>query len=274
VRSGNCGWRYAGQILPLLLAADFNILPNDHVEGSPFVKRQGRVIEASSGLCMVQAFKIIKWETTGCFRGIWFYNCTILIKKVVQQIMALSANDKPITTKRFLQDIIVSDDPGNQFPIYSFDLLVVVEPDQGTFIREDALDLAFDMEQIAIDYGEKMFDESMLTEESVPGHAQSIWPERTRILWLRNATENFFVQYGIDKAYVSFQYNQDHQASEDLAWYLQAAYTRYPQWRVAIVGGMLEDEISDVANFIRKIGFETTVLTRYCLSKKGALVQN
>lgn len=184
-------------------------------------------------------------------------------------IMALSANNKLMTTKRFLQDIIVSDDSGNQFPIYSFDLLVVVEPDQTTFFREDALDLALDLEQIAINYGEKMFEESLLTEDTVPGHAQSVWPERTRILWLRNATDNYFVQYGIDKAYVAFQYNQDHQASEDLIWYLQAAYNRYPQWRVAVVGGMLEDEIIDMANFIRKMRFETTVLTRYCLSKKG-----
>lgn len=186
--------------------------------------------------------------------------------------MVQTSNEK--RTKRFLQDILVSDDPGNQFPIYSFDFFVVVEPDQRTFIVEDALDLAFSAEQLAGQLSEKMAEEAMLAEDTVPGHEQSIWPEKTRILWMRNSIDNLFMKYGQGFAYVSFQYTSDHEITDDLRWYLQAAYQNHPDWRVAIVGGMLEDEVIDAANFFRETGFDTTVLTRYCLSKQGNLIQN
>lgn len=172
-------------------------------------------------------------------------------------------------TKRFLQDILVSNDPGNQFPIYSFDFFVVVEPDQRTFIVEDGLDLALSAEKLAAQVSEKMANEALLTDDMISSHAQSTLPEKTRILWLRNSTDNFFVQYGQNYAYVSFQYSSEHEITDDLRWYLQAVYQNHPNWRVAVVGGMLEDEVIDTANFFREMGFDTTVLTRYCLSKQA-----
>lgn len=188
----------------------------------------------------------------------------------------MDLKSKPLSNQedRFLSDILVSDDPGNQFPIYSFDVFVVVEPNETTFIREHALDLSLIAEDIAREYGEKMSQEALLMESTVPGHEQSTWPDRTRIIWLRNSTSNIFRQYGMDTAYLAFQFDDNHHITDDLRWYLQAASERYPHWRVAVAGGMLEDEVVYVANSFRKYGFETTVLTRYCLSKKFVQVPN
>lgn len=176
--------------------------------------------------------------------------------------------------KLFRPDILVSDDLGNQFPIYSFDVFVVVEPNQATFIREHALDLSFISQDLAREYNERMLQEAILTDVTIQDHDQSVWPERTRIIWLRNAAGNFFMQKGIDISYLAFQFDDDHHFSDDLRWYLQAAYEHFPQWRVAVAGGMLEDEVVYVANGFREFGFETTVLTRYCLSKKGVQISS
>jgi hypothetical protein len=182
----------------------------------------------------------------------------------------MDLKSKPISNheNRFLPDILVSDDLGNQFPIYSFDVFVVVEPNETTLIRENDLDLSLFSEELAREYCERMSQEALLTEATVPGHEQSIWPDRTRIIWLRNSTSNIFRQYGMDTAYLAFQFDENHQITDDLRWYLQAASESFPHWRVAVAGGMLEDEVVYVANVFRKYGFKTTVLTRYCLSKK------
>jgi len=52
-----------------------------------------------------------------------------------------------------------------------------------------------------------------------------------------------------------------------MGYYLKGIAQEHPDWKVAVVGAMLEEDVIRVSNFVDQIGLSTTVLTRYCLTR-------
>lgn len=48
-------------------------------------------------------------------------------------------------------------------------------------------------------------------------------------------------------------------------YWLKGVKSDYPQWRAAVIGATLEDEVARTANLIQSIGIQTTILERYCI---------
>jgi hypothetical protein len=59
-----------------------------------------------------------------------------------------------------------------------------------------------------------------------------------------------------------------YEVLEQLGFYLRGVASEHPDWRVAVVGATLEEDVILVANAVQKTGLSTTVVTRYCLSKQ------
>jgi 5,10-methenyltetrahydromethanopterin hydrogenase len=56
---------------------------------------------------------------------------------------------------------------------------------------------------------------------------------------------------------------------KDLGFYLQGIANQYPTWRVAVVGAVIHDEVTRIANVAQKAGLDTTIVTRYCFTSQS-----
>jgi hypothetical protein len=56
---------------------------------------------------------------------------------------------------------------------------------------------------------------------------------------------------------------------EDLGFYLQGVANQHPTWRVAVVGAVIGDEVTRIANVAQKAGLDTTIVTRYCFTSQS-----
>lgn len=107
------------------------------------------------------------------------------------------------------------------------------------------------------------------SEIEAPNPAISLQGE-TQILWLRNSFFNYYTDFAYEAASIIFQRDyQDFRLPETMIWYLESVYHHHPDWKVAVVGGMFEDEVTTTANMLHDMGFHTSILTRYCLSVNG-----
>lgn len=168
-------------------------------------------------------------------------------------------------------EILVTDDPGYDYPLQFFNLFILIEPDEEEWEpHPDSDEDNSDVQQpwdIHCEMLENEIDPDSETE--IPNPAISLQTQ-TQILWLRNSFFNYYTEFAFDFASVIFQRDyQDFRLPENMIWYLDSVYQHHPEWKVAIVGGMFEDEVTTTANILHDIGFNTTILTRYCLSVNG-----
>lgn len=55
----------------------------------------------------------------------------------------------------------------------------------------------------------------------------------------------------------------------DLGFYLQGIASQHPTWRVAVVGAVIGDEVTRIANVAQKAGLDTTIVKRYCFTSQS-----
>ena len=53
-----------------------------------------------------------------------------------------------------------------------------------------------------------------------------------------------------------------------MRFYIKGVAQEHPNWRVAVLGAMFEDDVIRIANVIQGAWLDTTVIARYCLSSK------
>ncbi len=183
--------------------------------------------------------------------------------------MAEDKNHKDPESQTFDKGILVTDDQGSNFPILHFDLVVIVEPDQFKWTPDRVFDLDNELDEIW-DIQSEMISHETFSEDALENLGAEVdLVENTRFLWLRNYAFNYYGKFAGGAAQIAFHYDDNHDISEDMQWYLQVAYNHHPNWRVAIIGGLFEVDVVKAANQIHAMGFNTTVLTRYCLSTSG-----
>lgn len=168
-------------------------------------------------------------------------------------------------------EIFVTDDMGHDYPLQFFNLFIIVEPDEEEWephpdSDEDNPDVQQPWE-IHCEMLENEVDPD--SEVETPNPAISLQRE-TQILWLRNSFFNYYTNFTFESASVIFRRDyEDFRPPENMIWYLESVYQYHPEWKVAVVGGMFEDDVTTTANILHDIGFNTTILTRYCLSVNG-----
>lgn len=173
--------------------------------------------------------------------------------------------------------ISVFDDGPEKLPLDYFEYFILVEPDSGKWkVNPKYLDLEFDIRNSYI----KRIEEE-ITKRSIDPSVQLI-PNRskdiplakilTRFVLLANTKSNMFSDnFSISLPDLSFIYSftEKNEIPEDFSYFLEGLYSHCPNFNIAVFGGMFEDEVVRTANICARIGFKTTILTRYCISMFG-----
>ncbi|MFZ6030670.1 MAG: hypothetical protein ACOYYS_23435 [Chloroflexota bacterium] len=87
-----------------------------------------------------------------------------------------------------------------------------------------------------------------------------------KTLWVGGSVEGDLPCYykGLIEFFPGVTFSGDYETDEDLRYYIRSVALEHPDWRVAVIGAMYEDEIMRVANAIQESG-----LTRYSISCTG-----
>ncbi len=149
-------------------------------------------------------------------------------------------------------------------PLLSFHVLILVEPDPEEWMP--ALDDEDSFKLILKMYNGLISDELMWWDNP---EAPNNLPDfvSNRVIWVGHDALDFY-RAASEFASVTFGYwGVEADFFTELGYYLQGLYAAHPEFRLAVVGAMVENEVMEVANLSSQIGFVTTILTRYCFSK-------
>lgn len=168
-------------------------------------------------------------------------------------------------------EILVTDDLGYDYPLQFFNLFIIVEPDEEEWEPHPDSDEDDPDVQQPWDIHCEMLENEIDPDSEIERPNPDILLQReTQVLWLRNSIFNYYTDFAFDSASVIFLRDyKDFLPPNNMIWYLESAYHYHPEWNIAVVGGMFEDDVTTTANIIHGIGFKTTILTRYCLSVNG-----
>jgi hypothetical protein len=161
----------------------------------------------------------------------------------------------------------VSDLDLSSLPLRNFHIVVVVEPDPETWAMPD--DDTENLSKLLKMYSELIIDDAIgEVDTSAITVPISRDVEKTFLIM---AGEGFGGYYHFRPVveYSDFIVNTNNYEFEKLCLLLDGIAKNYPtQNRVGIVGGMYGDEIVRAANAVQSLGFDTTIVTRYCISEK------
>lgn len=161
----------------------------------------------------------------------------------------------------------ISDLDLSSLPLRNFHIVVVIEPDPETWAMPD--DDMENLSKLLKMYSELIIDDAIgEVDTSAITVPFSDDVEKTFIIM---AGEGFGGDYYFKPVteYSDFIVHNDNFEFEKLCLLLDGIAKKYPtQNRVGIVGGMYGDEIVRAANAIQSSGFDTTIVTRYCISEK------
>ena len=174
-----------------------------------------------------------------------------------------------------MTDYIVSPNPEvrissldfEHLPLVNFHIVAVVEPDPESWMPnlgdDDNLSATLEIySQMVADELYPDFDLSSLAVEVASDVAYS------RVIWVGGGAVSFYYE-DIAEVHANVAFTFDFEEYEDLCFYIKGVAQEYPDWRVAVLGAMFEDDVIRVANLIQEAGLDTTVITRYCLSSKA-----
>jgi hypothetical protein len=162
--------------------------------------------------------------------------------------------------------IKISEADASQLPLGHFHLVLVVEPNPDLYALPPGNEEALEM---VLDHLVESFDLE-LDPEVEPEYAEALVEDvdYTRLGWLSYEADDFFMALFEEnplRIYFPVDDDEDLEALQD---YLTGAAANHPNWRVAVMGGMYEDDVLRIAGLVNEVGLDTTVLARYCLSNK------
>lgn len=168
-----------------------------------------------------------------------------------------------------LPGVILSDEDMQGLPLLSFHLGVIVEPDPESYLL-----IPGDSEFFGPYLHDKFieFEKELDLDSPIASHPLFQQDrDSTEFVWLKYQDEsvNVFTKFA-NHAFTTVQFLLfNGKDSESFGYYLKGIYADHPDWRVAIIGASFEDEVIYFANCVQNMGFSTTVLTRYCMSKQA-----
>lgn len=165
--------------------------------------------------------------------------------------------------------IEVSDLDFPNLPLCNFHIVIVAEPDPETWMAhpDDTGEYA---ETLEIHSGlilDELLEESWELSEINVKIAEDV--ERPIIVGVGELEIPMYYHHALEYAHVIISY--EDMEYERLHYFLRGVAEQHPNWRVAVVGGVYEDEVVRVANTVQKAGFDTTIVTRYCISSHSLI---
>jgi len=165
-------------------------------------------------------------------------------------------------------NVTISDAPTADLPLYSFHLIILVEPDPATWMHqpgsEELWGEIIQRQNDAID--EELFPDS-LPQSEIPPQTDSPWT--TLALLHYKDAYNFYadlLEMGcIHTVFHLVEYND----LDNFGFYVNGIVHENPDWRVAVIGAMFEEDVIRIANRVSETGLSTTVLSRYCLTRES-----
>lgn len=150
----------------------------------------------------------------------------------------------------------------------NFHIVIVSEPDPETWMAN--LDETGEFAQILQIHSELIVEELYGEFELPEGGLEIADDVQRNILVAVGETEvpRYYYQ-AVEFAHAVFKFEE--MEYEQLSYYLRGVADQHPDWRVAVVGGVYEDEVVRVANTVQKAGFDTTIVTRYCISSHSLI---
>lgn len=166
----------------------------------------------------------------------------------------------------FHPDIKISDADFSSLPLGNFHIVIVVEPNPETWMeREEDWD---NLKRLLTTYSQSIVDE--IESEFNPSLVVVPFAEDVKDTWLMVVGEEEVPFYFPDVAESSdLTIAMDGDDFEKTRCFLRGVREEHPEWRVAVMGGVYEDEVVRVANMVKDIGLDTTVVKRYCISSEG-----
>ncbi len=162
----------------------------------------------------------------------------------------------------------VSDADIRELPLYNFHVVVVVEPDPETWVLPDeefeSLSEFLEMQCDLI--AQDVIDSDELADIALPPRAKDV--EQTLMIIATEGLDVLLYFEPVDQ-YSQFTIKDNNFEFDKLRLLLDGIAKSHPEWnRIAIVGGVYEDEVIRAANTVQAAGFDTTIITRYCISEK------
>jgi len=151
-------------------------------------------------------------------------------------------------------------------PLINFHIIAVVEPDPESWMPNlgDDDNLGATLEVYTEMVSDELYPDFNLSSLAVEVASDVKYP---RLVWIGGGDISYYFG-GIEGPFVvTFPFYFDEY--EDLRYYIKGVAKEHPDWRVAVLGAMYEDDVIRVANAIQEAGLDTTVIARYCLSSKA-----
>ena len=149
----------------------------------------------------------------------------------------------------------------------NFHMVVLSEPDPETWIaRLEEEDEFYQLLQFHSD----LIVEELYGEFEIPEGGLELADDvqGTLLVAVGEGVEiPLYYHHAISYAHALFR--SDTFEFERLNYFLRGVATEHPNWRVAVIGGVYEDEVVRVANTVQEAGFDTTIVTRYCISSNA-----
>ena len=162
----------------------------------------------------------------------------------------------------------VSDADIRELPLYNFHVVVVVEPDPETWALpdEESESLSELLEMQCDLIAQDVIDSDELADIALPPRAKDV--EQTLMIIATEGLDVLLYFEPVDQ-YSQFTIKDNNFEFDKLRLLLDGIAKSHPEWnRIAIVGGVYEDEVIRAANTVQAAGFDTTIVTRYCISEK------
>ena len=162
----------------------------------------------------------------------------------------------------------ISDQDFSLLPLCNFHVIILAEPDPETWMTPPD-----DIEKF--DQLLNMYSELILDEISSDIDPSVIAVEIDKVIGdplLIMAGENKVPQYFRPVAeFCNIIFSFENLDFENLRYFLRGLFEKHSGLRVAILGGMFEDEVVRVANVTSETGFDTTIISRYCISSSSSI---
>lgn len=168
--------------------------------------------------------------------------------------------------------IIISNADVTELSLLSFHIIVIVEPDPETWMiipdgnYERKLSYIIELFNTGLDAELDLESEIYLGNDKAITHPPEI--QEPHVIWIRYTDDDNYFDDAAAFCNVTFRFF-DYDDTANLKFYLEGIRHFNPTWKVGVVGGMFEDDVIRIANFISEIGFSTTVVTRQCMSRNA-----
>ena len=165
-------------------------------------------------------------------------------------------------------EVVISNSDVTDISLLSFHIIVVVEPDPETWMALPGNNIGDVVDLFNMGLSAELDPESdiYLNDENIVHHPDEI--QYPNLLWIRYMDDDNFFDEAAFLSDAIFRLS-NYDAFQHLDFYLQGLKQSHPDWKVAVVGGMFEDDVMRIANFISENGFSTTVIARQCISRNA-----